>query len=55
LLGDYYGEVYWQAAYQKLLDQTVNFHDSDLLNKYRQQINAEKFINIERMFLEYGK
>ena len=44
LLGDYYGEVYWQVAYQKLLDETVSVYESDILNKYRQEISADKFI-----------
>lgn len=43
LLGDYYGKVFWEPAYQQLLDKTEDFPGEDLLSEYRAATLPEKF------------
>jgi hypothetical protein len=48
LLGDYYGHVFWNPAYELLLDETIEY-DSDPIDYYRVSINSpDKFIKYIR-------
>ena len=42
LLGDFYGELFWQPAYKKLLDNTNDYPDEELLAHYRRTITTPR-------------
>lgn len=43
LLGDYYGKLFWNPAYQRLLDETADLQSGDCLADYRVSTMPDNF------------